>query len=627
MESLSREISTVKESLSREISTLKEPLVLIDRLTKTFKGMDTPALQNISARIGAGKMTGLVGPDGAGKTTLIRHIVGLMHPDSGSIHVDGHDTTKQAEAIHKIIGYMPQKFGLYEDLTVFENLRLYADLRNVIGEKRTEQFKKLLDFTALSPFQSRLVGKLSGGMKQKLGLACALLGEPKLLLLDEPSVGVDPISRRELWTMVQGLLGGGMAVIWATSYLDEAERCETVLLLHEGEMLHNGPPSDLLQRVEGRTWALQGLPPIKKRRVLMDLLQEGILIDGSIQGNEVRGVIAHGASSPPKSVEGTWHPTKPCFEDAFIDLLGARQSKLVAGHPQGQSEPAAKSSQGQAGLAAKSSHGQSALTAQMTPKTGTVRIVIDAQALTKCFGDFTAVLENTFQIKRGEIFGLLGPNGAGKSTSFKMLCGLLQPTKGKAFVMGLDLKTASSEARGRIGYMAQTFSLYGALSVKQNLAFFAGVYGLSAKRQQEQIAMMCDVFGLEKYSTVKAEDLPLGYKQRLALACALMHEPDVLFLDEPTSGVDPITRREFWGHINALVEKGVTIMVTTHFMEEAEYCDRIALLYHGKNIATGSPDDLKELAAKISGKTMPTMEEAFITLIEQQGDKAIADEI
>jgi ABC-2 type transport system ATP-binding protein len=242
--------------------------------------------------------------------------------------------------------------------------------------------------------------------------------------------------------------------------------------------------------------------------------------------------------------------------------------------------------------------------------------VIDVQGLTKRFGNFTAVHNNTFQIRRGEIFGLLGPNGAGKSTTFKMMCGLLQPTEGKAYVMGLDLKTATSQARSRIGYMAQKFSLYGNLNVVQNLQFFSGLYGLSGKMQKDKIDLMIEIFDFKTHLKVNAGTLPLGFKQRLALACAVMHQPDVLFLDEPTSGVDPITRREFWTHINAMVEKGVTVMVTTHFMDEAEYCDRIGLIYRGENIATGTPDDLKEQVQSDELKN-PTLEDAFITLVKR----------
>jgi ABC-2 type transport system ATP-binding protein len=564
---------------------MTKPIAVVENLTKRFKGMGKPALESVSTDIVPGKITGLVGPDGAGKTTLIRLIVGLLHAEGGTVTVDGFDAKTQAEHIHEITGYMPQKFGLYEELSVLENLNFHADLRYVTGVARKEKFEKLLRFTDLQEFQSRLAGKLSGGMKQKLGLACALIGNPKLLLLDEPSVGVDPISRRELWNMVQELLIGGIAVVWSTSYLDEAEKCDSVILLNEGNKLYDGPPADLLKNVAGRTWQIRGIEECKRRAVLMDKLKADGVIDGVIQGRHIR-IVMEKNKEKPKLDKGSWYAVEPSFEDAFIDILG--------GGPGGHSK----------------------LAAQMDEKPQADKPVIDVQGLTKRFGDFTAVYNNTFQIRRGEIFGLLGPNGAGKSTTFKMMCGLLQPTEGSAYVMGLDLKTATSQARSRIGYMAQKFSLYGNLNVVQNLRFFSGLYGLSGKVQKEEINLMIEIFDFQEHLKMNAGTLPLGFKQRLALACAVMHQPDVLFLDEPTSGVDPITRREFWTHINAMVEKGVTVMVTTHFMDEAEYCDRIGLIYRGRNIATGTPDDLKEQAQSDELKN-PTLEDAFITLVKR----------
>ncbi len=568
-----------------------QPIVIIENLTKHFGKDGSPALEAISTRIFPGFMTGLVGPDGAGKTTLIRLITGMLTADTGHITVAGHDSRREAGLIYPIIGYMPQKFGLYEDLSVLENLRLYADLRGVVGEQRREKFDRLLDFTALRDFTDRLAGNLSGGMKQKLGLACALLGDPKLLLLDEPSVGVDPISRRELWHMVEELLEDGMAVLWSTSYLDEAEKCAQVILLNQGRKLHDGPPGELVRRVAGRTWQVEGVPPETRRRVLMRALQREEVIDGVIQGRRIRLVLAENREKPPldqltEHEQAGWRQVSPWFEDAFVDVLG--------GGPGGRSR----------------------LAEQIPAREKGGAPVVEARGLTKRFGEFTAVRNNTFSIYRGEIFGLLGPNGAGKSTTFKMMCGLLQPTEGRAFVSGLSLQQASSQARSRIGYMAQKFSLYGNLNAEQNLRFFAGLYGLSGKKRRESMDMMLDIFDLRKQLKQNAGELPLGFKQRLALACAVMHHPEVLFLDEPTSGVDPITRREFWTHINQMVEKGVTVMVTTHFMDEAEYCDRVGLIYRGENIATGSPDELKE-QARGEELTDPSLEDAFIELVKR----------
>ncbi|HUX78132.1 MAG TPA: ATP-binding cassette domain-containing protein [Alphaproteobacteria bacterium] len=545
--------------------------------------MERPALDHITASIRQGIITGLVGPDAAGKTTLIRLMAGLLMPTTGDVQVMGLDTIKDADRLHEIIGYMPQKFGLYEDLTVIENLNLFADLHDLKGKEREAAFQDMLQFTSLKPFIFRLAGNLSGGMKQKLGLACSLLGHPKVLLLDEPSVGVDPLSRRELWKMVQQLVHHGMTVLWSTSYLDEADQCEEVLLLNEGELLFYGPPKELTKRVEGQVFQVD--VPLKSRRAfLKKLLSQPDIIDGTIQGSKIRLVVS--SSFHPNSNDSHLYLTKPRFEDAFIDILG--------GGPGGESVLADKISQ----------------------KKGNDIPPVQAEHLTKKFGNFTAANNISFTINRGEVFGLLGPNGAGKSTVFKMLCGLLQPTEGKALVSGFDLKVASSEARARIGYMAQKFSLYSDLSVEENLDFFSGVYGLIGQTRKMKIEEMVTIFNLSPYLNDNAGLLPLGFKQRLALACAVMHDPDVLFLDEPTSGVDPITRREFWTHINGMVEKGVTIMVTTHFLEEAEYCDRISLIYQGMSISSGTPDALKE-SVKTKEMPNPTLEDAFITLIEQ----------
>lgn len=567
----------------------KSIVVNIQSVSKIFGNQR--ALDNVSAVIPKGNIVGMVGPDGAGKTTLMRLIAGLMIPSEGSIHVAGNDTVKDASSVSSLIGYMPQKFGLYEDLTVMQNLDLYASLKAVVGDEKTQSFKKLLSFTALEPFIDRLAGALSGGMKQKLGLGCALLGKPALLLLDEPSVGVDPISRRELWKMVDELLKEGISVVWSTAYLDEAERCDYVLLLNEGKMLYQGRPAELTNKVIGRTFKLTHLQG-SRRSALEKALNQSCVIDGVIQGSDVRLVLkdANPSSLDLSSIEtgGSIElvPTPPRFEDAFIDILGG-------------------SAGGESKLAEK---------IEALPKSN--EIVIDAQNLTKTFGSFTAASDITFQVPRGEIFGLLGPNGAGKSTTFKMLCGLLKPTSGNAHVMGFDLEKAPSQARQQIGYMAQKFSLYSDLTTRQNLNFFSGIYGLAGRHRKNTIAAMINIFDLNNYLEMAAGTLPLGFKQRLALSCAVMHRPEVLFLDEPTSGVDPITRREFWTHINGLVEKGITVMITTHFMDEAEYCDRIALVYRSKIIHIAPPDELKKLAISASNPA-PTLEDAFIKLIEQ----------
>ncbi len=559
--------------------------ISIENVHKSFNKKE--ALKDITSCIKHGQITGLVGPDGAGKTTLIRLMAGLMVPDEGRIAVCGLDSVNDSARIHDIIGYMPQKFGLYEDLSVQENLELYASLKNLQGDEKDKAFERMLSFTALAPFKQRLAGNLSGGMKQKLGLACALLAHPKVLLLDEPSVGVDPISRRELWSMVSALVKDGIAVIWSTSYLDEAQRCDHVLLLNEGTLLFSGPPQELTGRVKGRSFYFP-VAQAERRHALMDLLKLPSVIDATIQGKGVRVVLAKDAD--PQATGFALEPVAARFEDAYIDILG--------GGPGGESELAKH-------------------VGAIAPDNAAT---IEADSLTKQFAKFTAAHNISFSIKHGEIFGLLGPNGAGKSTTFKMLCGLLKPTQGRALVCGFDLKVSTSEARERIGYMAQKFSLYSDLSVRQNLDFFSGVYGLSGNTRRQKIEEMVNIFNLSSYMNSNAGTLPLGFKQRLALACATMHAPEVLFLDEPTSGVDPITRREFWLHINSLAQKGVTVMVTTHFMDEAEYCDRIALIYQSENIATGTPDELKEQAAS-QEQPAPTLEDAFIALVQSWDEK------
>lgn len=564
--------------------------LVIEDLTYSYGKHLPPALSALSAMIRPGIVTGLVGPDGAGKTTLMRLMTALLLPSSGSLTVFGLDTRSNAGQLHEIIGYMPQKFGLYEDLSVIQNLSLYADLRNVTAADRRQVFARLLAFTGLESFQERLAGRLSGGMKQKLGLACALIRKPRLLLLDEPSVGVDPVSRRELWRMVQELVDEETAVIWSTAYLDEAELCQDVLLLDGGRLMFSGPPQNLTERVAGRCFQIQGISG-NRRQVLARALQQQGVQDGIVQGQNIRIVLRAGHGRPALSAldagaEARLTPVAPRFEDAYIDALGGGPG------------------------------GTSALAAAMAPLPGDRDVTVEAEGLTKRFGNFTAAENVSFAIRRGEIFGLLGPNGAGKSTTFKMMCGLLRPTSGSGRVVGLDLQKAPGKARSRLGYMAQKFSLYGDLSARQNLHFFSGVYGLTGARQKETVARMIDIFGLQPHLTNSAKDLPLGFKQRLALACSVMHEPAVLFLDEPTSGVDPLTRREFWTHINGLVEHGVTVLVTTHFMDEAEYCDRIGLIYRGRMIASGPPDELK---ARTRSPQIPdpTLEEAFITLLQQ----------
>ena len=561
--------------------------VVIDSVNKHFGSVH--ALRSLSAHINYGQLTGLVGPDGAGKTTLMRIMAGLLAPNAGHVTLAGFNVVDDNDAIHVASGYMPQRFGLYEDLSVMENMRLYARLRGLDTNQHTDLFAELLDFTRLGPFTKRLAGKLSGGMKQKLGLACALMARPKVLLLDEPSVGVDPVSRQDLWRMVQALTDEGMAVVWSTAYLDEAERCDSVLLLNEGQLAYDGSPAELTGRLQDRSFRLEDVGE-QRRAVLAEALNLDSIGDGVIQGAGVRLVLRAGSNAEQiqtlaDRVDARLVAVPPRFEDAFIDLLGGGPG------------------------------GVSALAERLPAVALDSNIAVSCRNLTKRFGDFTATDDVSFEVNKGEIFGLLGPNGAGKSTTFKMLCGLLKPTNGEAHVVGLDLRRATGAAKAQLGYMAQKFSLYGLLSVRQNLEFSAGVYGLEGATRRTRIDEMIATFDLESWLSAAPDSLPLGFKQRLALACAVMHRPPVLFLDEPTSGVDPITRREFWTHINGLARKGVTIMVTTHFMDEAEYCDRVAMLYRARLIALDTPDALKRNTVS-DERPDPTMEDTFIHLVE-----------
>jgi ABC-2 type transport system ATP-binding protein len=481
---------------------------------------------------------------------------------------------------------MPQRFGLYEDLTVAENLDLYADLHGVSAAQRAQRYPRLLEMTALGPFQGRLAGQLSGGMKQKLGLACTLVRQPELLLLDEPTVGVDPLSRRELWAIVRHLVEDqGLTVLLTTSYLDEAERASRAIVLHEGRVLSQGPPQEVRELASGCTFAAAPPGGTPARVLQAQLFDRADIVDAVPDGGRVRLVCRTPAVPQIPNIEVGAVP--PLFEDGFMTLLRQRGTQQTA-QPIAIARPIER---------------------------GTHETAVRVRDLSKRFGDFVAVNHISFEVERGELFALLGPNGAGKTTTFRMLCGLLAPSGGKLEVAGTDVRTASAAARQRLGYVAQKFSLYGPLTVTENLEFFASAYGLRGAHRRERIDWALEQFDLASHAQMSSGQLPGGYKQRLAMAAALLHEPEILFLDEPTSGADPLARRAFWRNITALAQQGVTVIVTTHFMQEAEYCDRVAIMDGGRVLAQGSPAEIRALGRSAS-RPDPTMEDAFIAVVE-----------
>ena len=575
-----------------------QPVLRAEGLVKRFRretGETVVALDHVSLEARAGELTALVGPDGAGKTTLIRLAAGLFEPDEGALEVLGIAVARDPHEVQSRVAYMPQRFGLYEDLTVKENLDLYADLHGVTAEERRARYPELMEMTALGSFTARLAGRLSGGMKQKLGLACTLIRSPELLLLDEPTVGVDPLSRRELWAIIEKLVQGGLTVLLSTSYLDEAERCAKVAVLHQGRILAQGPPAAVSERARGRVYRID--PGARTAHGLQArLLDDPSVLDAVPEGGHVRIVLTEGAA--PRG-----EPASARFEDGFMVLL-----RHAATHAPRET-PLALSETGSRGT-------RDPVESKGIASANGAQGVVKTRDLVRKFGAFTAVDHVSFEVRRGEIFGLLGPNGAGKTTTFRMLCGLLAPTEGTLEVAGQDLHVARATARQKIGYVAQKFSLYGPLSVTENLDFFASAYGLRGARKRARIQWALEQFELEALARLPSQQLPGGFKQRLAIAAALMHEPEILFLDEPTSGADPLARREFWRRINALAEQGTTVIVTTHFMEEAEYCDRVVILDQGRVLAQGTPAEVRRRAHPRPDRE-PNMEDAFVAIVEE----------
>ncbi len=531
---------------------------------------DTEAVRGISFDVNKGEIFGLIGPDGAGKTSTFQILAGVMEASSGDADVLG----RPARQMRSHSGYLTQGFTLYPDLSVAENIRYVGVLRGIDPREIERRSQPYLDKFDMLRFKDRLAGRLSGGMKQKLALVCALVPEPGVLLLDEPTTGVDPVSRREFWDALAHLAAEGLTILVATPYLDEAERCHRVALMHAGTIRQTATPEELrnslgLVRLELFTPQLA-----ETERMLSELAGDGSIADVQRFGDrldllvkrpeEAKGIVAERMAAAGLDIAEV-RSDMPTLENVFVVTLRKLGEEIHAvPFPHRRDHHRL--------------HGQ---------------VAIGARGLTKEFGDFTAVRHVDVQIRYGEIYGLLGANGAGKTTTIKMLCGLLEPSRGEMALAGQAGGFRSREVRQRIGYMSQKFSLYDDLTIAENLDFFSSVYGVPHKDRPEKMRWILSFSGLDGRQSQMTGSLPGGWKQRVAFGSAIMHEPSVLFLDEPTSGVDPLARRAFWSMINQLADRGAAVLVTTHYLEEAEQCNRLGLMVAGELVAEGSPAQIK----------------------------------
>ena len=542
----------------------------VRRLEKQYG--DVVAVRNLTLAIEKGEIFGLIGPDGAGKTTLFQILAGVMNATSGQALVFG----KSSRDARVKTGYLTQGFTLYPDLTVMENIRYTGDLRLVPAREASARGRRYLQLFGMDRFADRLAGQLSGGMQKKLALACALVPQPQVLLLDEPTTGVDPVSRREFWDSLTGLAAEGLTILVATPYIDEAERCTRVAFMHSGEIKRVDTPEAMragmaAKRLEVRLESLRQahtiLPAMASAPHVIDVQRFGdhidVLADASYADDAQRSIerVLSDARVRPEEVR----VDEPSLENVFVAAIRA------AGP-----EPAA-------------------VEFPFTVHAAGARsgVAIGAADLTKSFGGFTAVNGVNLEVRYGEIYGLLGANGAGKTTTIRILCGLVEPTSGVAQLAGAHQNLRLGEVRRRVGYMSQKFSLYDDLSVAENLDFFAGVYGVPKQERRQKVGWVLQFSGLQGKGHEITGSLPGGWKQRVAFGAAIMHEPSVLFLDEPTSGVDPIARRAFWRMIDRLADSGTAILVTTHYLEEAEQCNRLGFMAAGRIIAEGTPNEVK----------------------------------
>ncbi|HEU0295542.1 MAG TPA: ATP-binding cassette domain-containing protein [Anaerolineales bacterium] len=549
-------------------------MISVQALTKTygFGVRKVEAVRGIDFQVGRGEIFGLVGPDGAGKTTTMQMLCGILTLTRGQAVVAGIDVIQNPNGLGGRIGYMSEGFTLYGSLSVRENLDFFADLYRVPLREREQRIDELLRFTHLDHASDRRAEHLSGGMKKKLALACALIYSPQVLFLDEPTTGVDPVSRRDFWLLLNDFLEQGITVLVSTPYMDEAERFHRVALMHKGEIIASDTPAALRSSLSGEMLDLFAQP---QRQALGQLRNHPRASHVQVFGERLHLLVADAVTDLPAlqqdlskhniQISDARHTT-PSLEDVFVNML-ERQTM----------------DNGRLAMGDLSSMVHSLSS----------NIAVNVSELTKKFGDFTAVDQISFRVKEGEIFGFLGPNGSGKTTTIRMLCGLLPPTSGAGTVAGRDILTQQSSIKPEIGYMSQKFSLYNDLTVEENLDFYAGVYGLRNSRLETRKRWALEMAGLTGRERAMTRDLSGGWKQRLALGCSILHEPSILFLDEPTSGVDPISRRTFWDLIYALSARGVTIFVTTHYMDEAEHCSTLGLIYNGRLIAHGSPASLR----------------------------------